>query len=82
MFTRTAKKTGKYFIFVKPTGGGPAIAPTLENLDRVRSSQFLQTGAAVHKGYRVLEVKEVRVEQIEESPTEGLKQITSKSGVE
>ena len=66
---------------MKPTGGGPAIAPTLENLDRVRSSQCLQTGAAVHKGYRVLEIKEVRFEQIDESSSEGLMQITSKSGV-
>ena len=67
---------------MKPTGGGPAIAPTLENLDRIRNSQFLQTGAAVFKGYRALEIKEVRVEQIAESSPEGLVQITSKSGVE
>ena len=66
---------------MKPTGGGPAIAPTLENLDRVRSSQFLQKGAAVHKGYRVVEIKEVRVEQIDESSPESLMQITPKSGV-
>ena len=51
---------------MKPTGGGPAIAPTLENLDRIRNSQILQTGAAVHKGDRVLEIKVVRVEQIDE----------------
>ena len=43
---------------MKPTGVGPGIATTLENLDRIRSSQFLQTGAAVHKGYPVWEIKE------------------------
>ena len=66
---------------MKPTGGGPAIAPTLENLDRIRNSQILQTGAAVHKGNRVLEIKVVRVEQIDESSPESLMQITPKSGV-
>ena len=64
-----------------PTGGGLAIAPTLENLDRVRNSQVLQTGAAVHKRDRILEIKVVRVEQIDESSPESLMQITPKSGV-
>ena len=66
---------------MEPTGGRPAITPALENLDRIRNSQILQTGAAVHKGNRVLEIKVVRVEQIDESSPESLMQITPKSGV-
>jgi hypothetical protein len=50
------------FVFIEPTGGGPAITPTLEDLDRIRNSQFLETDTAVLKEYRVLEIKEVRVE--------------------
>ena len=62
VFTGATKQTRKYFVLMEPTGGGPAITPTLKDLDRVRNSQLLETDEAVLKEDRVLEVKMARVE--------------------
>ena len=58
----TTKKAWKYFVLMEPTGGRPAITPALEDLDRVRNSQFPQAAAAYLEGNGVLEVKGIRVE--------------------
>ena len=42
-----------------PTGACPANAPTLDDGDRLRNFQFLDTAAAVNKENKVLEIKAV-----------------------
>ena len=60
LFSRAAKETWKYSVFMEPTGGRPAITPALQNLDRSRNSQFPQAATADLEGNGVLEVKEMR----------------------
>ena len=60
---RTSKEAWQTNLFMIPSGGGPPIAPTLNDLEDFSTSTHLQGVPTPLKKYGVVEVKIIRMEQ-------------------
>ena len=72
-FVLASKKTWQHNIFIIPIpfGGGPSIAPRLDDLNSISSSTLLQDAPALLKKDSPIEVKIIRLEQLGESSLKG-----------